>query len=136
MSSVTEDIGGILDTALAAVSSLPQIAYENVKFSANASDAHIEVQFFVTSRRPAVRGPNPQMRYQGLYRLIVCVPTQQGAGLAFEHADRIINAFDGSTDILGSPVNVSIEYAELGSQFERDPHYCLPVEIAWYTYAQ
>lgn len=134
--SVTEDIGGILDTALAAVSGLPAIAYENVKFSSNANDAHVEVQFFVTSRRPAVRGPNPQMRYQGLYRLIVCIPTQQGAGLAFEHADRIIGAFDGSTDISGDVLDISIEYAELGTQFERDPFYCLPVEIAWYVYAQ
>lgn len=133
--AITNTIGAVLDTALAAATGLPTIAYENVKYTANAPDDHVEVQFFVTSRRPAVRGPNPQHRYQGLYRLLVCVPTDVGTGPAFDYADTILAAFDGSTDISGSGINVSIEYAELGAQFEREPFYCVPVEIAWYIYA-
>ena len=60
--AITNTIGAVLDTALEAATGLPAIAYENVKYTANAPDEHIEVQFFVTSRRPAVRGPNPQHR--------------------------------------------------------------------------
>lgn len=133
---IVNDIRATLDTALNAASSLPDIAFENAPFEQNAGTPHLRVSFFLTSRRPAVRGPDPQHRYQGLYQVTVAAPSDQGSGDALDYADLILTEFDGSSDIVGSEVSVSIEYAELGTPFYDDPFYCVPVQIAWYVYAQ
>lgn len=132
---IVNDIRATLDTALNAASSLPAIAFENAPFKQNAGAPHLRVAFFLTSRRPAVRGPDPQHRYQGLYQVTVAVPTDRGTGDALDYADLLLTEFDGSSDIDGTPT-VSIEYAELGTPFYDDPFYCVPVQIAWYVYAQ
>jgi hypothetical protein len=131
---IVNDIRATLDTALAAVSGLPAIAYENAPFEQVAGTPHLRVGFFVTSRRPAVRGPNPQHRYQGIYQVTVAVPSDTGTGDALDYADLIMTEFDGSSDISGTPT-VSIEYAELGTQVFSEPFFLVPVQIAWYVYS-
>ena len=132
---IVNDIRATLDTALSSVSGLPAISFENAPFEQNAGTPHLRTAFFVTSRRPATRGPNPQHRYQGLYQVTVAVPTDRGTGAAFDYADLIMTEFDGSSDISGTDVTVSIEYAELGIQVFDDPFYLLPVQVAWYVYS-
>lgn len=132
---IVNDIRATLDAALAAATDLPAIAFENAPFEQNAGTPHLRTAFFLTSRRPAVRGPDPQNRYQGLYQITVAVPTDQGSGAALEYADLLLTEFDGSSDIDGTPT-VSIEYSELGSPFYDDPFYCVPVQVAWYVYGQ
>lgn len=132
---ILNDIRATLDSALANLSGLPNIAFENAPFEQVAGQPHLRTALFLTSRRPAVRGPNPQMRYQGLYQITVAVPTDRGTGDAFDYADLILTEFDGSTDVIGSDVTVSIEYAELGGQVFDEPFFLLPVQIAWYVYA-
>jgi len=132
---IMNDIRATLDTALAAVSGLPSIAFENAPFDQVAGTPHLRTSLFLTSRRPAVRGPNPQHRYQGLYQVTIAIPTDKGTGSAFDYADLIMTNFDGSSDIIGSDVTVSIEYAELGAQVFDEPFFILPVQIAWYVYA-
>jgi hypothetical protein len=133
--SIVNDIRATLDGALNAASSLPDIAFEEVPFEQNAGTPHLRVKFFLTSRRPAVRGPNPQHRYQGLYQITVAVPSDRGTGEALDYVDLLLTEFDGSSDISGTPT-VSIEYAETGTPFKDDPFYCIPVQIAWYAYGQ
>ena len=132
---ILNDIRATMDTALANLSGLPDIAFENAPFDQVAGQPHLRTSLFLTSRRPAVRGPNPQMRYQGLYQITIAVPTDRGTGDAFDYADLIMTEFDGSTDVVGSDVTVSIEYSELGGQVFDEPFYLLPVQIAWYVYA-
>ena len=132
---ILNDIRATMDTALAAVSGLPDIAFENAPFEQNAGTAHLRASLFLTSRRPATRGPDPQNRYQGIYQVVVAVPTDQGAGAAMDYADLIMTEFDGSSDIDGTPT-VSIEYSETSGAVFSDPFYLLPVNIAWYVYAQ
>lgn len=133
---IVNDIRATLDTALNAASELPTIAFENAPFEQNAGTPHLRVAFFLTSRRPAVRGPNPQHRYQGLYQVTVAVPSDRGTGDALDYADLIMTEFDGSSDVVGSEVTVSIEYSELGTPVFSEPFYLVPVQIAWYVYAQ
>jgi hypothetical protein len=159
---IVNDIRATLDTALAAVSGLPAIAYENAPFEQVAGTPHLRVGFFVTSRRPAVRGPNPQHRYQGIYQVTVAVPSDTGTGDALDYADLIMTEFDGSSDLFydqmsdallaesgayialegggrilrGNVINVSIEYAELGTQVFSEPFFLVPVQIAWYVYGE
>jgi len=132
---ILHDIRATMDTALAAVSGLPDIAFENAPFEQNAGTPHLRASLFLTSRRPATRGPDPQNRYQGIYQVVVAVPTDQGAGAAMDYADLIMTEFDGSSDIDGTPT-VSIEYSETSGAVFSDPFYLLPVNIAWYVYAQ
>jgi len=132
---ILNDIRATMDTALAAVSGLPDIAFENAPFEQNAGTPHLRASLFLTSRRPATRGPDPQNRYQGIYQVVVAVPTDQGAGAAMDYADLIMTEFDGSSDIEGTPT-VSIEYSETSGAVFSDPFYLLPVNIAWYVYAQ
>jgi len=132
---ILNDIRATMDTALAAVSGLPDIAFENAPFEQNAGTPHLRASLFLTSRRPATRGPDPQNRYQGIYQVVVAVPTDQGAGAAMDYADLIMTEFDGSSDIDGTPT-VSIEYSETSGAVFSDPFYLLPVNIAWYVYAQ
>jgi hypothetical protein len=70
-----------------------------------------------------------------LYQVTIAVPKDKGTGVAFDYADLIMTEFDGSTDIIGTDVNVSIEYAELGGQVFDEPFFLLPVQVAWYVYA-
>ena len=86
--------------------------------------------------RPAVRGPNPSKRYQGLYVMTVCVPEAKGAGAALDLADSLLARFAGSSDIVGVAATVSIEYSEAQTGYMEPPFYCLPVAVAWYAYAQ
>jgi len=132
---IMNDIRATLDGALADLSNLPPIAFENAPFSQIAGSAHLRTSLFLTSRRPAVRGPNPQHRYQGLYQITIATPTDIATGDAFDHADTLMDAFDGSTDIIGDNATVSIEYAELGTQVFSDPFYLLPVQVGWYVYS-
>jgi len=132
---ILNDIRATMDTALATVSGLPAIAFENAPFEQNAGTPHLRASLFLTSRRPATRGPDPQNRYQGIYQVVVAVPTDQGAGAAMDYADLIMTEFDGSSDIDGTPT-VSIEYSETSGAVFSDPFYLLPVNIAWYVYGQ
>ena len=61
MASIHDDIRAALEIKLAATSNIPtQIAYENVSFEPTTGTSYIKTNFIPTSRRPAVRGLNPQ----------------------------------------------------------------------------
>jgi len=132
--AIYDDIREALDSELAAQSGLPTIFFENVPSEASSPTAYLSTRMFFTSRRPSVRGPNPQMRYEGIYRIIVCVPKRSGTGDALGYAETLTTAFDGSTDIEGANQTVSIDFTELASPFEQEPYWCLPVDVNWYTY--
>lgn len=132
--SVMNDIRQALDARLAATTGIPTVFFENVGNDQVPGTPHVRVQFISTSRRPANRGPNPQHRIQGLYVLTVCVPPDAGSGLALDYVDALLDRFNGSTNVAGVAITVSIEYSEAGSAFVDEPFYCVPIEIAWYAY--
>jgi len=114
---------------------LPAIAWDNVPFSQAPGTSYIQAVFAPLSRRPAVRGPNPQQRYDGALSLTICTPEDRGPGEATALADRLLARFNGSTSVLGTGVTVSIDYSEADTGYQRPPFYCVPVRVAWYTYA-
>lgn len=133
---IYDDIREALDSKLNGLSGLPSIFFENAPSESSTPTAYLSTRLFFTSRRPAVRGPNPQHRYEGIYRIIVCVPSRSGTGLALRYAETLTTAFDGSTDIVGATKTVSVDFTELASSFEQDPYWCLPVDVNWYIYDQ
>ena len=140
MASIHNDIRAALETKLAATSGLPtSIAYENVSFEPTTGVSYIQPKYIPTTRQPAVRGLNPQQRYQGLFRINVYTPEGNGPATADAFANTIIEAFEATTDIPytpsgGTTINVSIDYAERQQGFLDSPWYYIPINIGWYTY--
>jgi len=132
--TVTNSIREALDSHLAATPDIPRVVFENTPYEQIPDTPHIRVQFFPTSRRPAVRGPTPQHRHQGLYSMTVCVPVEYGTGAGLEIVDRLMQRFNGSTNVVGVDLIVSVEYSEAEGSFEEEPFYCTPVRVGWYVY--
>lgn len=132
--AILNDIRACLDNHLLTTPSLPPIAHQNVKFSPSNGQTYLKVDFMPNTRRPAVRGPNPQQFHQGLYRILVCTPENVGTGDNLEIVDTLLSRFDATTDISYGGKIVSIDYAEVGVSFLDAPFYCTPVFVAWYIY--
>ena len=139
MASVYDDIRAALEVRLAAVSGIPAIAYENVAFSPTTGTSFVKAKFIPTSRRPAVRGTNPQQRYEGVFTVFCYTPGGNGPATADDLADKVIEAFDATTDIsftnaASETIIVSVDYAERDNGFIDNPWYYVAVNIGWYLY--
>lgn len=131
-----DNIRKTLETHLGDTIGIPSVAYENVPFDKTATTEYVNSNLIITSRRPSARGPNPLMRYQGIFQMDVCVPLFQGSGGALGYVGVLLERFNGSTDILGVSQTVSIEYSEPADPYKQDPFYRYPVQVAWYAYGQ
>lgn len=140
MASIYDSIRAALEVKLSNVAGIPSIAYENVSFSPVTGQAFVQPRLIPVSRRAAVRGPNPQQRYDGVFRVFCYVPEGQGPAAADDLANKVIDAFDATTDISftsgGNTIIVSVDYAERDNGFVDTPWYYVAVNIGWYIYAQ
>lgn len=134
MASIYDDIRTSLETELSNVSGIPDIAWENVAYQPSTGTSFVQPQLLPTLREPAHKGVNPQMYYQGIFRVTCNVPDNAGPGAADDLADSIIEAFDGATDISNGGTTVSIRYAEREQGTSNSPWYSVPVNIGWYIY--
>ena len=139
MASIQNDIRAALESHLAATSGLPYIAYENVAFEPTTGTSFLKVQYLPTVTRPAVRGLNPQLRYQGVFSVTVFAPEGQGPATADDYANKVIDAFAATTDISftngdAETIIVSIDYAERQQGMIDSPWYFVPINIGWYIY--
>lgn len=146
--SIYNDIRASLEDFLADTPGIPAIAPQNVLFDTTNGTSFIKTTLVPTLRRPAVRGLNPQLRYDGLFSILICTPQGNGAGAGYDLADTILDRFAPVTDIAytshpghvvghsgpTSTLVVSIEYSEVGTSYLDPPFYCTPVTVAWYTY--
>jgi hypothetical protein len=139
MASIYDSIRAALEVKLSNVAGIPTIAYENVSFSPVTGQAFVQPRLIPVTRRPAVRGPNPQQRYDGVFRVFCYVPEGQGPAAADDLANKVIEAFDATTDISftsgDTTVIVSVDYAERDNGFVDSPWYYVAVNIGWYIYA-
>ena len=139
MASIQNDIRAALESRLSATSGLPSIAYENVAFEPTTGTSFLKVQYLPTVTRPAVRGLNPQLRYQGVFSVTVFAPEGQGPATADDYANKVIDAFAATTDISFTNADtetiiVSIDYAERQQGMIDSPWYFVPINIGWYIY--
>lgn len=132
--TIMNDIRATLDDRLLTTPDLPEIAFQNVPYSHNPGISYIKVDYIPTSRRLATLGDTPQQRYQGIYRLLVCVPEKEGPGVGLNYVDYLLDRFPAAQDLSYNGQTVTIEYSEAGTGFLDSPFYCFPVTIAWYTY--
>ena len=139
MASIQNDIRAALESHLSATSGLPSIAYEKVAFEPTTGTSFLKVQYLPTVTRPAVRGLNPQLRYQGVFSVTVFAPEGQGPATADDYANKVIDAFAATTDISftngdAETIIVSIDYAERQQGMIDSPWYFVPINIGWYIY--
>ena len=139
MASIYRDLRAALESKLASITDIPDISYENVSYDRVNGTEYVESSFLPTLRRPAVRGLNPQQRYQGVFRVVCYAPEGTGPGAADEIADKVMEAFEATTDISYTPsggdeIIVSIDYAEREGGGLDTPFYYVPVNIGFYIY--
>ena len=139
MASIYRDIRAALETKLATVSGIPAISHENVSFDRTNGTSYVETFFVPQSRRPAVRGLNPQQRYGGVFTVVCYAAEGNGPGAADEIADKVLNAFEATTDVSYTnsdteTILVSIDYAEREGGGLDTPFYYVPVNIGFYIY--
>jgi hypothetical protein len=134
MASIYEGIRRVLETTLTNVAGIPSIAWENVSFNPTTGTPYVSARFVPTVREPAVRGLNPQMYYQGVFVVMVCVPEGVGPSLGDSISNSIINAFDAPNDLTTNGVSITIRYAERELGTIEGAYYMIPVNIGWLIY--
>jgi hypothetical protein len=128
------DVRRVMETQLAETLNMPTLVFQNTTFNPDPTVAYVHCQLSPGNRRPASRGPNPQMRLEGYFIMNVCGVKNSGAGCNADVAQRLIERFEGSTDLVSGDVRVGINYAELGINYEDTTHFCTPVVVSWYAY--
>ncbi|MDB4215790.1 DUF4128 domain-containing protein [bacterium] len=134
MASIYDDIRAALEVKLSTVTNVPSIGWENAQFSPTTGQPYLKPRLIPTRREPAVRGTNPQMLYQGIFRVVCYVPEGAGPSAGDDLADKIIDAFEATTDVGQGSTIVSIRYAEREMAEIDGPFYMIPVNIGWYIY--
>jgi len=134
MSSIYDDIRSALEVELSNVSGIPEIAWENVNFNRTTGQSYVAPRLIPTRREPAVRGLNPQIYYQGIFRVDCYTPEGFGPAAADELADKVIDAFEATTDVSYNSIIVSIRYAEREQGISDGAFFVVPVIIGWYLY--
>ena len=134
--TIINDIRACLDSHLTGTSGVPTIARQNVPFEPTTGTSFVKADLIPTSRRAAVRGLNPQKRYDGLYSLLICTPEGLGSGAGYDIADLLLARFDAATDITYNGFIVSIDYSEVRTSYLDSPFYCTPITVGWYIYGQ
>lgn len=133
--AIYDEIRAAFETKLANIPGIPDIAWENTQFSPTTGQPYIHPRLLPTVREPAVRGTNPQIYYQGLYRVECYVPSGQGPSAADTLANTIIDEFEATTDLTFNSTVVSIRYAEREQGMPDNAHFVVPVNISWYIYS-
>ncbi len=129
-----EDIRAALEVRLAGTTGIPTIAWENVKFEPTTGTPYVRARLLNTSRRPAVRGINPQMRYQGVLQLFLRYPEGTGTATAQAMANTIIERFNTGEDLISNGVYVTIDYSEQLGAYNDSPFYVVPVNVHWHSF--
>ena len=135
MASIYDDIRATLEVRLSQIPDIPTIAYENVPFNPTTGTPFVQPKFVPGSRKPAVRGINPQQLYKGVFRVFCYVPEGRGVSEADSLANKVIEAFDATTDISFGDTIVCIDYADRDSGCLDQPWYYVPVNIGWFIYS-
>ena len=134
MASIYDDIRAALEVRLTGIADLPEVAWENLTFSPTTGQSYVKPRLVPTVREPAVRGLNPQQYYQGIFRVDCFVPEGLGPRAADDLADKIIDAFEATTDVTNGSTIVSIRYAEREQGMPDGAFFMIPVNVGWFIY--
>ena len=131
-----DPIQSVLDFNLSEIADIPDTVFENVRpIEQPYSSEFVWTQFIPVGRLPSSRGPDPLMRYNGLYIVNVCTPQNTGTKRSREIVELILGVFKGANHVSHGGFNVTIESSRQEQGFDLENHFCVPVNIDWYCYA-
>lgn len=135
MADIYKDIQAALETKLNSIVGIPDIAWENMEFDTTGVEPYLKPTFIPTIRRPAVRGLNPQIYYQGVFVITCYVPSAIGRSTIDDIVSKILSAFPSTSTVTHGPQIISIDTSERGLGRNQDEYYMVPVTISWYVYS-
>lgn len=134
--TVFNDIRTALETEIASITGIPASrAWENVVFRPVTGTPFVRMTLAPSASRPAVRGPSPQIRHDGLFLVDVVYPINEATASADTLADNIRAAYTVDDTFTSGSTTVRINYAERGPGFIDGNWYRVPVTISWFSYA-
>ena len=134
MATIDKDIRAALESKLADIPSVPSRAYENVPFNPTTGQNYLEVTYTPITRRPTVRGLNPQQRYDGIFTINCYVPEGAGPAAADTLAKNVMETYEATSKLTQGSTTVNIEFAERRQGIVDSPFYLVPVVVTWYAY--
>lgn len=135
--TVSNSIRACLEKRLVALTGVPHVVAENVKYDPDPSTPFVRCKTVIVTREPAGQGTDPMTRYVGFFRILICWPTGEGVGDAQTLADSVLGWFEAKTDLGpedGVYVRISESVPNAGYDDNTLPFYCVPVTVSWYTF--
>lgn len=134
MANALPKIRELLETKLASISGLPDVAWENVKYEPTTGTPFIKPTVVPTIRKPACLGASPQQYYQGLFQIVCFVPNNRGPSELDDLVDLIITNFDATSIISDTDLSIQIRRTEHGQGITESPWHKATISISWFTY--
>lgn len=134
MASIFPEIRRLLETHLANVVGIPDIAWENVEFEPTTGTSFIKPTILPTIRRPSCAGPNPEQYHQGLFILECYVPNEGGPSASDDLTKLVIDSFETTTIITDGTYSLQIRRAEHSQGVTEGPWRKTIANISWFTY--
>jgi hypothetical protein len=131
------DIRAALEQQLVTVTGIPSSsnrAWENVRFEPTPGTTWVRMQIIPAAMRPSVRGPSPQLLYEGIFLVDIFAPEGNGANGADVLADAIRDEFTVDDVLTENTTNVRFRWSERGQGLIDSPWYQVPVTVNWYSY--
>lgn len=131
------DIRAALEQQAITASGFPNAAnraWENVRFEPTPGTSWARLSLIPSQSRPAVRGPSPQLLYEGLLLCDIFAPEGTGANAAETLADAVRAVFTVDDVLTVNSTNVRIRWSERGQGLVDSPWYQVPVTVSWYSY--
>lgn len=137
--SAFNEIRAALESEIANISGIPSAsnrAWENARFepATDPMTTWIQMRLDPLESRPAVRGINPQILYEGLFTVTIFAPQKTGPAAAETLADAIRDAYTVNDTFTSGSTTVRIRYSERDPGFSDGPWFAIPVVVSWYTY--
>jgi hypothetical protein len=127
-----EYIKAALETALQAISSDIDVAWENTGYTPNPETPYLKT-YLLPARPEDITIGAGYRRESGIFQVNINYPIQQGSGDALTRAELIKSAFPRGATFSSGGITVHIgETPEIIGAFETT-HYTLPVKIRYWA---
>lgn len=123
-----------LEKALAAVASIPAIAYDNVNYTPTRGTPFVRASLGPASCRQSTMGANGLRRYEGVFFIDLFYPLGTGSKDAETMAEAITEVFKSGTKLVEGSQSVDIDYCEPSKSMNEDAWFHLPLAVSWYAY--
>jgi hypothetical protein len=123
-----------LETQLATLNPLPDVAWENIGYSPTIGTPFLRTKFAPRITQASALGPGSTTYYTGIYMIDVFQPEKIGPQTADALAKKILELFKWGTILNPGTQQVTIKSTTRSTAQEPHPWYMIPVAVNWYAY--